>query len=95
MHQKLDKFSELAISDNDNPNTKIKQATMVGKCPKMSKELPTSAQPSHAKYQNVILPTHKKKSQQQPPPASWALVCFDTGSCCAIVRQCPTTSTTL
>jgi hypothetical protein len=40
------------------------------KCGKTSKELPTSAQPPCAQDQNVILPTHKKKSRQQPPPAS-------------------------
>jgi hypothetical protein len=42
----------------------------VRKCGKISKELPTSAQPPRAQDQNVILPTHKKKSRQQPPPAS-------------------------
>jgi hypothetical protein len=40
------------------------------KCGKLSKELPTSAQPQRAQDQNVILPTHKKKSRQQSPPAS-------------------------
>jgi hypothetical protein len=43
---------------------------MVRKCGKTSKEMPTSAQPPRAQDQNVILPTHKKKSRQQPPPAS-------------------------
>ena len=43
---------------------------MMRKCGKLSKELPTSAQPQRAQDQNVILPTHKKKSRQQPPPAS-------------------------
>jgi hypothetical protein len=43
---------------------------MVRKCGKTSEEMPTSAQPPRAQDQNVILPTHKKKSCQQPPPAS-------------------------
>jgi hypothetical protein len=45
----------------------------------MSKELPTSAQPPRAQDQNVILPTHKKKSRQQPPPASqhWSVLTLD------------------
>ncbi len=43
---------------------------MVRKCGKTSKEMPTSAQPPCAQDQNVILPTHKKKSRQQSPPAS-------------------------
>ncbi len=49
------------------------------KCGKTSKELPTSAQPPCAQDQNVILPTHKKKSRQQPPPASrhWSVLTLD------------------
>ncbi len=50
------------------------------KCGKTSKELPTSAQPPCAQDQNVILPTHKKKSrQQEPPPASrhWSVLTLD------------------
>jgi hypothetical protein len=43
---------------------------MMRKCGKTSKELPTNAQPPRAQDQNVILPTHKKKSCQPPPPAS-------------------------
>jgi hypothetical protein len=43
---------------------------MMQKCGKTSKELPTSAQLPRAQDQNVILPTHKKKSRQQSPPAS-------------------------
>ncbi len=49
---------------------KSKLVTVVGKFQKTSKELPTSAQPPRAQDQNVILPTHNKKSRQQPPPAS-------------------------
>jgi hypothetical protein len=62
------------MNGDDNQNIKIlksKLATMVWKCQKTSKELPTSAHPPRAQDQNVILPTHKKKSRQQPPPASW------------------------
>jgi len=57
---------------------------MVRKCQTSSKELPTSAQPSRAQDQNVILATTKKKSRQNPP-LQVNMVCFDTGSSCAIV----------
>jgi hypothetical protein len=43
---------------------------MVQKRQKTIKEQPTSAQPSRASDQNVILVTPKKKNRLQPPPAS-------------------------
>ena len=43
---------------------------MVRECQKTIKQLPTSAQPSRANDQNVILVTPKKKNRFQPPPAS-------------------------
>jgi hypothetical protein len=43
---------------------------MVRKCQTTIKQLPTSAQPSRANDQNVILVTPKKKNRFQPPPAS-------------------------
>ena len=58
---------------------KSKQVTMVQKCRKTSKELPTSAQPSRAQKPECNSTNSQEKSHEQPPPASqhWSVLTLD------------------
>jgi hypothetical protein len=81
MHQKceLPQRTKICSEQTASPTQMIesKQAAVVWKCPKLNNKLPmTSVQQSLTKYQNIILPAHKKKSHQQQPPASSATGLF-------------------